>query len=379
MHKGLILRKNCKVKIFHIFLILIFGNLFMPTMAFSESEEVQWISPVDKCVIDGLPWIKENQGKFIRLPQRAKLTVSEGVWNLACQPSGARIRFKTDSTMLKLKIQHGSENGRISMHHMSSVAVSGIDLYEGVPGAMDFWASNNPKSANDVYESTYFKGIPEKEREFTLYLPSYNKLSILEIGLDSDANIKPPSDYKLTKPIVFYGTSITQSGCASRGSNGFVPVVGRRLGVDVVNFGFSGNGLCEPELADLISEVDACCYIIDPVANMNPSLMEERYDKFIAAVRAKRPRIPIVLMTRIHYANEIFFGTEYSDKLNQYVFDTYNRLRNSGDSGIYLFDSSKVICPGGDHPSVDGVHLTDIGFDMLATELVPVLKDILSL
>jgi len=357
---------------------------FLVADVIAEPNDVIFRDGGDKVfTVDGLYWFAENGGSYCRLPVKSLDKMTPWVKWLSYNPSGARIRFKTDSTSLQLKIKHGTGNAgnksNLSMYHMCSVGASGIDLYEGPVGDMDFWAITGPTDQENFYSHTYFTGIEKKMREFTLYLPVYNNLEALEIGLDKDAQIAPPSKYRLDKPIVFYGTSITQSGCPCRGSNGFVPVVGRQLGVNVINLGFSGSGCSEPEMAEVIAEIDAACYVIDSVANMDPKTMAERYDNFIKIIRKSWPEKPIVLMTKIHYASENIEGSDYLKSINQMVLDSYNKFKADGDKNIYFFDSAKVIGEKGDHPSVDGVHLSDLGFKMLADELSPYLAKIVGL
>src|ERR1051325_3306844 len=230
-------------------------------------DELIWIRAQDRrFTIDGLPWFKENGGEFFRLPKRAKEARRAPVWELGTMPSGARVRFKTDSTSLKLRVHHSHW---ISQAHFCAVGVSGIDLYEGPPARMTYWASSRTIEARKPYVSTYFEKLSKRMREFTLYLPIYNDLVSLEVGLDPTAKILAPSPFRLLKPVVVYGTSITQGGCASRGANGWVPLVGRILGVDIVNLGFSGNAKCDMEVADLLTEIDAACYVNDCVGNMS--------------------------------------------------------------------------------------------------------------
>ena len=359
--------------------VLVVG--FLSASVLAESDNIIWRDGGDKAfTVDGLYWFAENGGSYCRLPKRALDKVTPKVQWLCNNPSGGRIRFKTDSTSLQLKIKHGVENKeQLSMFHMSSVGVSGIDLYQGPVGDMDFWAITVPKEPKEFYTHTYFTGLEKKMREFTLYLPVYNNLAALQIGVDKDAKIASPSKYRLDKPIVFYGTSITQSGCPCRGSNGFVPVVGRQLGIDVINLGFSGSGCSEPEMAEIITEIDAACYVIDSIANMDIKTMAERYDNFFNIIRKAWPEKPIVLMTRVHYAREHLQGSGYVESINKMVLDSYNKFRAKGDKNVYFFDSSKVISSKGDHPSVDGVHLSDLGFKMIADELSPYLAGIVGL
>ena len=344
-------------------------------------EGLKWVSGADRqFTVNGLWWFEENGREFLRLPKRAKDKLRPELWGLVELPSGGRIRFKTDTTTLKAKIRHDSDG--LAMHHMSSVGCNGIDLYEGPPGRETFWASTKPEHPKEPYLVTYFEGIERRMHEFTLYLPVYGKLASIELGLDQAAVIEPPSRYRLAKPVVVYGTSITQGGCSSRGGTGFVPAIGRMLGVDVINLGFSGNGRCEPAMAELVRAIDAACYVIDPVANMAGHPLSTRnavYLKFVQIIREKRRAAPMVLMTRVRYASENYMGSAGADELNGMVDEAYKKLKGDGDDRIYYFDSRKVVTLGGDHPSVDGGHLSDVGFKFLADALAPLLAEILGL
>lgn len=324
--------------------------------------------------VNGLPWFQENKGAFLRFPLRAKSLVRPPVWDLSTMPSGGRVRFKTDSTALSLRIRHS--RAEIAMSHMCAVGVSGIDLYEGPPPAMVYWGSNKQIVGQADYISAYLKDRPRKMREFTLYLPVYNDLASLEIGLDPAARIRPPTPFKPKKPVVFYGTSITQGGCSSRGATGYVPIVGRMLGCDVVNLGFSGNGQSDLEVAALIAELDMAVFVNDCVGNMNLDLMKTRYAAFNEIIRAKHPTLPILFMTCIRFASNMYSpeGIRVLDEKNAVAIQTYRAFKRRGDRHVALLDCSQVIGFETDHPSVDGVHLTDLGFSRLAEAVAPVVK-----
>ncbi len=342
--------------------------------------ETTWIVPGDckNISVNGLIWFEQNGKEFIRLPLSQKDIIPEGVWTRSLCPASVRIRFQTDSTSLKLKMNHGLEK-ETARANLSSMASHGVDLYIGCPGQKSFWKSSYPKPKSQEYEITYFEGFPSQMRELTFYLPIYGEMAELKIGIDTGAKILKPTDYQIKKPIVFYGTSITQGACASRGSNNFVSLAERRLNADVINFGFSGMGRCEPIMAEIMSQIDASIYVVDCVANMTAELMTQRYENFVRTLRKEKPEIPVLLMTKIHFAKEILpEEADIYQKQNQPVFDTYNKLKQQGDKNIYLFDSGEIIKPGGDHPTVDGVHPTDRGFYMLADALVPKLTEILT-
>ncbi len=360
-----------------------------------QAQELKWLDvSTDKSVeVNGLAWFEENEGRFIRFPLSRKDEITKNAWAMSLCPSTARVRFKTDSPTLSVRVDHGmsstdkqeltmwnmSDVSRLSMWHMASVAVSGIDLYIGEPGSTSFWTATRPQKADGEYEHTYFKDLSREMREFTLYLPAYAELKTLKIGVAQDSQILKPTAYAHKKPIVVYGTSITQSGCSSRGSNGFVAIMERRLNSDVINLGLSGSGCGEPEVAQMISEIDASMYIMDSVANMNEKFMDERFEMFVRTLRNARPNIPIVLMTKIHYSPEVISASERAryKRIHKAFYETYDKLKAEGDENVYIFDTGEVIPYGGDHPTVDGVHLTDVGYYMIADKLVPFVKEII--
>jgi len=291
--------------------------------------------------VDGLPWFQENGGAFYRLPKRAQSILRESLWILGTMPSGGRVRFKTDSPVLRIRAQHSQPE--LAMPHMCAVGVSGLDLYEGPPQNMTFWNSSRPGHASAPYVVTLFTDLPKKLREFTIYLPTYNGLVHFEIGVAPSAKLAAPSPYRRKKPVVIYGTSITQGGCSSRVGTGWVPRVGRQLGIDVVNLGFSGNGQCDLALVPLLDELDMACLIVDPVANMGPQLMPTGYAPFLAAIRARRPKLPLLLLTFFRQANEHYLGNQGWDQANAIVRQTYRQMRRQGDQHVHLLDTRKII------------------------------------
>ena len=327
--------------------------------------------------VDGLPWFQENGGAFFRLPKRAQSILRESLWILATMPSGGRVRFKTDSPVLRVRAQHSRPE--LAMPHMCAVGVSGLDLYEGPPRKMTFWNIGRPGHATAPYVVTLFTDLPKKLREFTIYFPTYNDLVHFEIGVAPSAKLAAPSPYRLKKPVIVYGTSVTQGGCSSRVGTGWVPTVGRQLGINVVNLGFSGNGNCDLELVPLLDELDMACLVVDPVGNMGPKLMPTGYAPFLAAIRARRPKLPLLLMTFFRRAGEHYLGDQGWDQANAIVLQTYQQMRRQGDTNVYLLDVRKIVGLEQDHPSVDGVHLTDLGFRQMADGVAPVLKRILHL
>src|SRR5262249_29415705 len=135
-------------------------------------------------------------------------------------------------------------------------------------------------------------------REYLLYLPLYNGVKSVEVGVPKGAALTKasprPADH--AKPLVFYGTSITQGGCASRPGMVHTAILGRRLERPVINLGFSGNGRMEREMAELLAELAPAVYVLDCLPNMDAALVAQRVEPFVRTLRKARPDTPILLV-----------------------------------------------------------------------------------
>jgi len=337
----------------------------------------RWMTPGDaRLAVRGLAWSGENGGGFARLPARAEGRVPDEVWRLAQCPAGARVAFRSDTTGLAVRVTN-SDAG--VMNHMAGAGSNGLSLYCGRPGGMRYWATARPSPESPSFESVLFQGVPKERREFRLYLPLYKPMLSLEIGVAKGARLLPPSPNALDKPVVFYGTSITQGGCASTAGSDFVSSVGRVLDLDVVNLGFSGSGRGEPVMAELVSEIDAALYVLDYAANADAATFHRNLPRFYRIIRKRRPKTPILLTTTV-----CFSGFDYSferkattERKRDVVFEFYARQRRRGDRDLHLVDGFGLIPFGTDAAYVDGVHPTDHGFQMMADRLAPQIQQIL--
>ena len=338
------------------------------------AEAARWI-PVGsgKFTVDGLWWFKENKGELWRLPGRADTidSIQRGVLNYAKYPTGARVRFKTDSTTLSLRVDHGGD--KLTWKELSVMAMAGIELYEGPPERMMFRTISKPLSGSEPYVVDFKLGDERQMREWTLYLPMYAKLHRLDLAIDSEAQVEPPTPHALSKPVVFYGTSFIQGGCASRASMNLPALVGRKLAVDIINLGFAGDGRCELEMANFMAEIDAACFVMGPILN-NPEVVTENYPQFVARLRQRWPERPILLMTRLHTVGQ---AEPYG--VNGLVREVYEKMRAAGDRDVYYFDSFVLYRDGSVHPTVEGTHPSDLGFSMIAEALTPEVAKILRL
>jgi hypothetical protein len=334
-----------------------------------------WIPASDRRLnIRGLAWFKENQGRFCRLPLRAEGKVSDPTWSLAQCPASGHLAFRSDTTAMAVRVTN-ADTGH--MPHMAALGSNGVALQCGAPGQMRPWASATPDLASPSFERELFKDVPRKMREFRLYLPLYQSLQKLEVGVDRGVHFLSPSPTTLQQPVVFYGTSITQGGCASTPANDFVSIIGRKLNLEMVNLGFSGNGDYAPALARYISEINAALYVLD-YANITAGPLSQRLPVFVEILRQSHPATPILLVTPTCYSGyDWFSGTRaHLDDIRDVMLAYYVRRRPK-DRHIHFVDGYGLIPFGSDSAQVDGCHPSDHGFRLIADRLAPQIAQII--
>lgn len=330
--------------------------------------------PDERFTVNGLGWWEETRPRLIRLPERYRERVREPVWNLATQPSGGRIRFATDSGALALRAHFPSLG---HMNNMPRVGQLGIEVR--VDG--EFWRPVFPAGDDPDVEEVVFSGHPPKRREICMYLGPYAPVELRAIGLADDAVVEPPAAFAVERPVVYYGSSITQGGCASRAGMTYQAIVSRRLNVDFVNLGFSGNGRGEPELAEAMVEIDASCYVVDFCQNC-PTLDElrSRYAPFLAILRDSRPETPIVCVTAIFSTNEVLNPeTARQPGMREIIREAVAERRAMGDGNITLVEGHELLGPDDRDGLVDMSHPNDLGFVAMADGLEPHLRRTLGL
>ncbi len=323
--------------------------------------------------LEGKGWT-DTKGFYDRLPSRAEKLVRPPVWNLALDSAGITTRFVTDANTISAKWILRKEG--LDMPHMPSSGMSGIDLYVKESKGWRWVGAVRPKGVTN--EVMLVRNLPEGEREYMMYLPLYNGVTSVQVGVPKGANLVPASIRSKKKPIVFYGTSILQGGCASRPGLAYPAIIGRKLDWPVINLGFSGNAKSEPELAELLAELNPAIYVLDPLPNMDAAGVSERIEPFVQKLRAAHPKTPIVLVESLHYAD----GHLDQDRNKRYsstnvaLLEVYARLKKSGVKNLHYIEGDDLI--GHDSEgTVDGVHPNDLGFMRMADEIGPKLRKLL--
>lgn len=327
--------------------------------------------------VEGRGW-NDTATYFERLPERAGQTLRPALCELARQPAGMLLHFKSDAA--RIHCEWALTNPKLGMAHMTPAGVSGVDLYVKDPKQQWRWIGVGlPKEQTNSVELA--ANIPAGEHEYLLYLPTYNGVQFARIGIPAGAKLERVESWGRgeRKPILFYGTSICQGGCATRPGMNHVAILGRKFDWPVINLGFSGNAKMEIELAGLLAELDPSVFVIDPLPNMSAREVAERTEPFVRKLREMHPKTPIVLVEDRTDANAFFFAEKqrgHDHKRAEYK-RAFDQLRKSGVKNLYYVRGDALL--GDDsEATVDGSHPTDLGFmrqaEVLAKALKPLLK-----
>jgi hypothetical protein len=296
------------------------------------------------------------------LPAKAEQTVRAAVWNLSRHSAGMAVRFRTDATTIKARWTLTSD--RLEMPHMPATGVSGLDLYVKTDdGKLRWLACGRPSGRTTT--ATLASGIPAGTRDYVLYLPLYNGVESVELGIPKESQLfkADPRPEGHDKPIVFYGTSITHGACASRPGMTHVAILGRRLNRPVINLGFSGNGRMELEVAELLAELEAAAYVIDCLPNISAAEVTARTEPLVRLLREKRPDTPILLVEDRSYADAFLVTAkrERNETSRAALRKVWEQLQADGVKGLAYLPGEDLLGDDGE-ATVDSSHPTDLGF-----------------
>ena len=303
---------------------------------------------------------------YWRMPEAVAATVSERVHTLSSHTAGGRVRFCTDSPYVAIR----AVMPRIGkMAHFAFTASAGFDLYADGIFVKTFVP---PVKIVDGFESVIHLGEP-KMRQITINFPLYSAVSSLEIGLQETANVTPAAPYRYEKPVVFYGSSITQGGCASRPGNCYTAILSRRLDFDHINLGFSGSGRGEQEMADYIAGLSMSVFVYDYDHNA-PDIahLQATHEKMFRTVREKNPDLPILILSRPRYRL-----TDVEKQRLAVIRTTCKNALAAEDTHVYFMDGPTLMATAENEGTVDGTHPNDLGFYSMANALEPVIAGIL--
>ena len=345
--------------------------LFAQKLLISE-DEIDWYD-VKEIGLEGKGWT-DTKRYFDRFPSKAEKMVREAVWNLSRHSAGMCMRFVSDSP--NIYVRYSLYLDKLAMSHMPATGVSGLDLYGNDDQGIDRWVAVVRPDKKEI-ETYLAKDLAPGSRRYTLYLPLYNGVDSLEVGVPKGESFKALTPRK-EKPILFYGTSIMQGACASRPGMAFPSILGRRLRRPTINLGFSGNGRMEAEVATLLAEQNPCAYVIDCLPNMNETTVSERTVPLVKKLRVAHDKTPILLVEDRSFTNTPFFPQikSHHQKSRAALKKAYGELIDAGITNLYYLDGDYLLGKDGEG-ATDGSHPSDLGMIRYADAYEPVLRSIL--
>eukprot|EP00009_Paramoeba_aestuarina_P014400 CAMPEP_0201534954 /NCGR_PEP_ID=MMETSP0161_2-20130828/57574_1 /ASSEMBLY_ACC=CAM_ASM_000251 /TAXON_ID=180227 /ORGANISM="Neoparamoeba aestuarina, Strain SoJaBio B1-5/56/2" /LENGTH=396 /DNA_ID=CAMNT_0047939859 /DNA_START=159 /DNA_END=1349 /DNA_ORIENTATION=- len=323
---------------------------------------------------------------FVRLPESAEDVVPDAVWDLSLNSAGLHVVFETDAT--DLYVNYSLTSPDLDMVHMPATGVSGVDLYCVDDTGVLRWAASSANYWGPTEQVTddghLLKGAtPQQKRTFVLYFPLYNGLNWLHIGASGFSSftfIPPPVD---PLRVVVWGTSIAQGAVACRPGMAYVNMLGRWLGreyyantpsvlplVEMIDLGFSGNGMMQPSVVPFIAGVHpADVFVIQCNPNMDPFQIATRTDPMVLALRHTHPTTPILLVEGHTYSNAWILPSvaEQQEKKRKALHASFDSLIKAGVENLYYLKGDMLTCQDNelsgcdDEATVDGTHPSDLG------------------
>ena len=347
------------------------------------ADKIKWLQPYEAPLrLSGFQYFTEDR-VYRRLPLRTKPMfekINDNL-NMLCEnTSGGQIAFKTNSTRIFLRVELQMPH---HMVNMPATGQSGFDCYLGQKGErLKFFGVTKFDIKESNYECELVSGLDgNRIRDVLLNFPLYDGVKDVQIGVDEDAVLEVPAPFSSPGKMVFYGTSITQGGCASRPGMAYTNILSRWFNRECVNLGFSANGLGEYEMADIIAEIrNPGIIVLDYEANsdMNGRL-EASLEGFIGIIREKHLFTPILLLSRIPYLADYRDSKllERRNELREFQRNTVIKFIENGDKNIYFHNGNELYDAYFDEYTVDFIHPSDLGFWKMAEGLYPVIEKIL--
>lgn len=322
--------------------------------------------------IYGLIRPEGERNYFVRIPEKVAENSNEGVVYLNTNTAGGRVRFRTNSPYVAIRAEMHNLG---KMPHFAFTGSIGFDLYIRKEGEEQYVKTFVPPVAiEDGYESLLETPKDGALYDYTVNFPLYSGVKTLYIGLQQGAQVEAAAPYRIEKPVVYYGSSITQGGCASRPGNAYQAIITRRLDCDHINLGFSGSARGETAMAEYIAGLPMSAFVMDYDYNA-PTVehLRNTHERMYQCVRAAQPGLPIILVScpdcRL---------TEEQEARREVIRTTYRNALEAGDRNVYFIDGSTLTWRfGGDSGTVDGCHPNDLGFMCMALGIGEVIQKVL--
>ena len=307
---------------------------------------------------------------YVRLPADVAKSVSNGVFSLHTHTAGGRVRFVTNSPYVAISVK---VNLAYKMAHFAFTGSIGCDMYSGT---RYIGTIVPPTNVQNEYEGIINLPFTDNEpREYTINMPLYSGVDKMYVGIKEGSVLTVAPDYEISKPVVYYGSSVTQGGCASRPGNAYQGINSRELDCDFINLGFSGNAKGEDEIANYIAGLDMSAFVYDYEYNSTTfDYYKQTHERMFKIIRDKNPDLPIIMVSRPKY----YLAPSERRFFEEVLMVTYNNAVAAGDKNVYYIDGTTFFPEGMREAAlVDNVHPTDVGFWCMAKGIGAKLREIL--
>lgn len=348
------------------------GLLLFPLVMSAQSKRnftytsAQELLLVGKATSEGEYFHRVDTAKYHSMPPAVKKRFTNS--------AGLAISFTTNSPVIKAKwtVPDNPQSA-----NLTRIAQKGLDLYIKRDGKWQFAGVGIPDGVTT--ERVLVDNMDTEEKECLLYLPLYDELKSLEIGVPADSYIRKGQN-PFKEKIVVYGSSILQGASASRPGMAYPARLSRSSGYNFINLGLSGSGKMEKEVAEMLADIDADAFILDCIPNPSPTEIAERTVAFVTTLRQKHPDTPIiVIQTVVRESGNFNLKSRERVKLqNEAITAQMEVLRKKGVKNLYFIKEDHFL--GTDHEgTVDGTHPNDLGFDRMLKKYKPAIGKILKI
>ena len=305
-------------------------------------------------------------GVFRRMPDEVAKKVSNDVYEKSRCSAGGRIRFITDSpyVIIRTKVSISRDC------HGTLTGDAGYDLYTTYEGETHYGGTFMfPADFVDKYESIV--NLTPRKQLITINMPLLAETSEVSIGLADGCLLEEAPDYSRKMPIVYYGSSITHGGRASRSGMAYTNIVARRFDSDYISLGFSASARGQVEMAEYIASLKMSVFVMDYDHNSPTDELAINHPRMFDIIRAAQPDLPILMMSR-----PMYYLNEDDTARRDIVKGTYERAKAAGDENVYFLSGPELMALAGDEGTVDGCHPSDLGFFSMAAAVSKVMEEI---
>lgn len=340
-----------------------------------NKKDVVWLDAASEPFeLYGLYAPKDNI-PYTRMPCDVAKSINGNIAGLNTHTAGGRLRFSTDSPYIAIRVEAARPE---LTAHMTFILKCGFDLYSNKDGFSSYERTFIPpmqfEGSYAVCNDSHTNG---KMTDFTLNFPLYGGVKKLYIGVKEGSRVGGGAKYRALKPVIFYGSSITQGGCVSRPGMSYEAIISQKYNLDYLNMGFSGNCKAEVEMANYLRGLDASIFVCDYDHNApNPEYYEQTHARFYRLYREKQPDTPYVIVTR---PNCFYYTRKEWEPRLDVAYRTYSEARLAGDKNVYFVDGKHLFDGDGyDNCTVDGVHPNDLGHyrmsELIGDAVIEILK-----